>query len=213
MEKKLKTAVEVLVVDDEPAIKIRVRNILENAGIKVYWTLDWRETADFLKEHNDQGLPLPDAFLVDMYFDQEEHCFLGSNPAMEGLLIIGKIIKVIEARGIKPPPIIGFTGRQRYMEAESIIEYGASDFITETEYNRPNHFIRRLLRCVMEASIDRSINPPKKEMIRKIEEEMVTKALKNKKNDLEQAASLLNWPVREVRKIAERIGSVGGNNV
>jgi len=212
MEERLKATMEVLVVDDEPDLKIKIRNILESSGIKVCWALNWRETDVFLKERIDQGLSLPDVFLVDMYFEQEEHCFLGSNPAMEGLLIIGKIVKVIEAVGIKPPPIIGFTGKQRYMEAETIIEYGATDFITEAEYNRPNHFTRRLIKCVMETSTDRSIKPPRKEVIRQIEEQMVTKAMKNKQNDLKQAAFLLKWPVREVRRIAGRIEVIGGNN-
>ena len=129
-------ALEVLVVDDEPQYKTIVRKTLECAGLSVCWCRDWKETKDLLDERVNREDPLPDVVLVDMFFEGE-HCILGLNPGVEGLLIIEKLVKKFETYGLKPPPIIGFTGRERYMEPRAIIEYGASDFITEAEYKRP----------------------------------------------------------------------------
>jgi DNA-binding NtrC family response regulator len=201
-------ALEVLVIDDKPQGKVIVRKILEGAGLTVCWCRDWEETEDLLDERFDREDPLPDVVLVDMFFEGE-HCILGLNPGVEGLLIIEKLVKKFETSGLKPPPIIGFTGWERYMEPRAIIEYGASDFITEAEYKRPNHFARRLIRSVMEAQFENSFNPPKGNAIQKIEENIVSKALKNKNNDLKQAANLLRWPLDEVKKIAERLEDTG----
>lgn len=199
-----KMALEVLVIDDKPKAKKVIRKILEGAGLSVCWCRDWEETEALLDERFKTKVQLPDVVLVDMYFE-DAHCILGLNPGVEGLLIIERLVKQFEAYDLKPPPIIGFTQRERYMEPQAIIEYGASDFITEAEYNRPNHFARRLIRSVMEAQFDDSFRYPKNRALLKIEESIVEKALKNKNNDVKQAANLIRWPLEVVKKIAVRL--------
>lgn len=204
----LNLAMEVLVVDDEPKKKTIVRNTLERASLSVCWCRNWKETENLLQERVNKGEALPDVVLVDMYFG-EKHCILGSNPGIEGLLIIEKLAKTFEAYGLKLPPIVGFTGTQRYMDPEAIIEYGANDFITDAEYKRPNHFTRRLIRSVMEVQFENSFNRPKEKNIQEIEEGIVYKALRNRNNDLKQAAILLRWPESEVKKVTQRLENKG----
>jgi CheY-like chemotaxis protein len=206
MEREI--ALEVLVVDDEPQYKTPVRKILEGAGLSVFWCKDWKETEELIDKRISRQDPLPDVILVDMFFE-EAHCIIGLNPGVEGLLIIERLIKKFGTFGQKTPPIIGFTGRERYMEPQAIIEYGASDFITEAEYNRPNHFARRLIRSVIEAQFENSFKAPKEKSLEKIEEDIVYKALKNNNNDVDKAAELLRWPLGEVKKITERLYDTG----
>jgi len=205
MKQRPMATVEVLVVDDEPDRKEWMKVILQNAGILVSWAVDWFETEAFLTNRIDQEQPLPDVLLVDMYFVPGGHPPLGSNPGMEGLLIISKVVKLIKSTGMNPPPLIGYTGSQKYMEAAAIIKYGATDFITESEFNRPNHFARRLLSCVMEASAERPGKLPKMEDLRQIEDQLVIKAMKLTHNNVKESANLLNWPENEIMKISNRV--------
>ena len=208
MDKINNLALEILVIDDEPKNKIFVKDILKGAGMSVSWCRNWDETEQLLIGRINKELEMPDLILVDMYFSGE-HCILGSNPGIEGLLIIDNLVKMSKVYDLKAPPIIGFTGTQQYMDAEAIIEYGASDFITDTEYKRPNHFSRRLIRSVMEAQFEGSFNRSKDRNLQDIEEGIVYKAMTKNNNDLKQAARLLRWPVNEVEKVAKRLETKG----
>jgi DNA-binding NtrC family response regulator len=204
MKPNMSTELETLVIDDQPNNKKHVRSILKNAGFNVSWCVNWKETKNFIQKRFESKLPPPDVFLVDMYFD-EKLCELSTNPAMEGIMIIKELTKTFLSDQKKCPAIIGFTGTLSYIEPEAIINYGADDFITEAEYNRPRHFARRLIRSIMESQFDNSMKTERKISIKDIEEDIVAKALRLSHNDLNNAAKILGWSINEVSKVANRL--------
>ena len=204
MRRNLSTALEVLVIDDEPELKKHVKKILEKAGFTISWCTNWKDAKSLILKRFKAKLSSPDVILVDMYFD-ENLCELSNNPAMEGILIIKEIIKTFKLKIETCPSIIGFTGKLSYIEPEAIIQYGANDFITEAEYKRPRHFARRLIRSVLEAQFDDTMKPSKTVVVKEIEEEIVSKALKLCRNDVSQTANMLSWPITDVTKIMDRL--------
>lgn len=204
MTTSLSTILDVLVIDDEPEIKLNLRALLEDAGFSVLWCTNWNNTKSLLKDREKNNKQPPDVILLDMFF-QEEFCDCGDIPAMEGILMIQRIRRFYEQQFALIPNIIGYTSKLSYLQPEVIIEYGAHDFITEEEYHRPNYFANRLIRSVFEMKYENSMQPITKHRIKNIEEVIVSNALDKSSNDPSQAAKLLMWPISEVLSVAKRL--------
>ena len=199
---------KILVIDDEPEKKAPFRQILEKQGFFVLWCRDWKEVQQFLSYEVEQESPFPDIVLVDMNF-YPPYNVLGDNPAMEGVMIMKKFSETCETHGIETPPIIGFTGQADYMQKQEMIQAGVSDFITAEEFKDRAVLGKRLLQCIQEALETRMLKPPSDADIRKIEENIVQRALLLNKHDVSGTAELLNWPVDEVRMITHRLQEQG----
>lgn len=195
---------KVLVIDDEPEKKALLRRILERQGFAVIWRRNWKEVKQLFSQIMEKGLPMPDIVLVDMNF-YSPHNVLGENPAMEGVLIIQKFSEICEMSGIEIPPIIGFTGREDYMQRQEMIRAGVIDFITAEEFRDSAVLGRRLLQCIQEAREMRMLKPPANADIQKIEESIVQRALQLNNNDANGAAELLDWDVAEVMIVKNRL--------
>lgn len=199
---------EVMVIDDEPGHKRVVDELLRSSGFMTYWSQDWKEAERFILERVDQGVSLPDVIIVDMHFGGE-HRVLGTNPSMEGVFIIRELLKTCRSRNLEPPPVIGFTGKEHYMEPEEILASGARDFITEYEFNRPKYFARRLIQSVLEAELESSLKPQPVKTIESIEEDIVLKALEKNQKDVKKTADFLMWALEEVEVVAGRLVNKG----
>lgn len=204
----LSTFMEVLVIDDEPELKNNIRLLIEDAGFTVVWCSNWNDAKDLLRGRMNKNASPPDVILVDMFFHIEQ-CVCGNNPAMEGILILEKLSILFEQHSQLLPTIIGYTSKLSYLQAEVIIEFGAHDFISEAEYQRPNYFAKRLIRSVLETKYENSTKPMKNKRIKEIEEYIVYRALQHTTHDLTEAANLLMWPVAEVANVAQRLDGKG----
>ena len=199
---------EILVIDDERERREFFRKILEKQGFMVTWTRDWHEAQQLIATRMGRGEALADIVLVDMNFFPP-HNVLGENPAMEGVLIIRKLTETCEAYGVDIPPVIGFTGKEEYMQKQEMVQAGVSDFITTEEYNNPQLLGRRLLQCIQEAQTVRMLRPPSEQALQEIEEKIVRRALMLHKQNIEQTAEFLNWKLEDVITVERRIQQHG----
>ncbi|GAK59387.1 response regulator containing a CheY-like receiver domain and a GGDEF domain [Candidatus Vecturithrix granuli] len=195
---------EIFVIDDERDNRIFFRKILENQGFMVLWARDWHEAHQLIATRMNRGEVLPDIVLVDMNFFPP-HKVLGENPAMEGVLIIRKLAETCETYGVDIPPVIGFTGKEDYMQKQEMVQAGVSDFITTEEYKNPQVLGRRLLQCIQEFQTVRMLQAPSEQAIRAVEEKIVHRALQLHKQNIEKAAEFLNWEIKEVITIERRL--------
>lgn len=203
-----KVTFEVMVIDDQPSEKIIVDEILRDSGFITLWCSDWNEAKSTILERIDKSIMLPDIVIVDMHF-HGDHCVIGTNPSMEGVFIIREFIETCKSRNLEPPPVIGFTGKEYYLEPEEILVSGAIDFITGSEFNDQKYFARRLMQSVLESQLERSFEPQPTKNIEHIEEDIVSKALKKHQNDLRKTAEYLRWPMKEVKTVADRLVDKG----
>lgn len=199
---------EILVIDDERDNRIFFRKILENQGFMVLWARDWHEAHELIATRMNRGEVLPDIALVDMNFFPP-HKVLGENPAMEGVLIIRKLAETCESYGLAIPPIIGFTGKEDYMQRQEMVEAGVSDFITTEEFNNPEVLGRRLLQCIQEAQTVRMLQPPSEQALQEIEEKIVRRALMLHEQNIEQTAAFLKWNLDDVISVERRLQQHG----
>lgn len=196
--------IEILIVDDEPNEKQQVKNILLDEGYMVAWCRNWNETEDLILDRVSSSRSLPKVVLVDMTFFGD-HCTIGTNPDLEGLLIIKKLIKKCRIKGIDCPPVIGFTSRNRVTETVDILKAGAMDFITKEEYTRPAYFSKRLTQAILMADFKKSQLPLSKINREEVEEEIFLKVLNKTANKVDKAAELLSWPIDDANTVYDRI--------
>ncbi len=195
---------KILVIDDEPEKKAPLRQILKEQGFSVIWCRDWNEVNQLLSDRRQQEKPVPNIVLIDMNFFPP-HNILGKNPALEGVRIMQKFSETCEEYGIEKPPMIGFTGKEDYMQKYEMLQAGVSDFITAEEFQDRTTLGRRLLQCIQEVQITRMLKPPSTDDSKKIEESIVRRALQLHKNNAYEAAEYLDWKIAEVITIKHRL--------
>ena len=119
----------VLVVDDDPAIRVLVTEILQQIGLAVEQAENGREALDFL-EHCQ-----PDVVLLDVLM-----------PEMDGFRTCRAFRALPQGRHV---PVLMMTGLDDIASIDHAFEVGATDFITKPlNYTILGHRVRYLLRTM-----------------------------------------------------------------
>jgi PleD family two-component response regulator len=127
----------VLVVDDDPALRVIIATNLELAGFTVMSAADGPSAVAMLDDH------VPDVVVLDVMM-----------PMMDGYATLGKIRRHATASHV---PVIVLTGRNDSSDPVKSLEAGADDFIAKPF--SPQEMLARVRAKVRRANVDSSLQP------------------------------------------------------
>jgi PleD family two-component response regulator len=127
----------VLVVDDDPAMRVIISTNLELAGFRVVSAGDGPSAVALLDDH------VPDVVVLDVMM-----------PMMDGYATLGKIRRHATASHV---PVIVLTGRNDSSDPVKSLEAGADDFIAKPF--SPQEMLARVRAKVRRANVDSSLQP------------------------------------------------------
>ena len=123
----------ILIVDDDPFIKLSVEKYLRSFGHEVFTAENGQEGLALVKEHS------PDLILLDLMM-----------PVMDGVTFLDKLRNEL---GQKDVPVIALTAVAQRSSVMNVLRYGVKDYVTKP-FN-PNSLLLKV-RKVVESPVETS---------------------------------------------------------
>jgi CheY-like chemotaxis protein len=146
---------EILIIDDQDQRK-EIKNFLEEEGFLVEWKVNWKEVHELLEERRQNGLPLPDIALVDLYIPNSG---VTEDPQKAGIKIIEKINSWCNHEKKPPIPCIAYTGNVPEPELNEIYSAGAVSFISKIDFDNKETRYARLKAVIKDANLGFPLEP------------------------------------------------------
>jgi len=203
MSRRLMNIVEVLIVDDEPDDKKKVKNLLESKGYALKWCERWRDVETLLESRAKKGDNAPDVALIDLHF-YNDFRDIGKKKDQEGIAIMKRLPRCCKRLKLDPPPMIAFTNKIDNIKRKDVFNAGAIDVIEKWEYLKWGHFSKRILHFIKDNQISKELKQVEYVRDKSIDVQFIKNALAYTKGDISRASDILDISEADVEKIKKK---------